>query len=85
MAILGDWWNAIRYLFIVILDKIEPDKDAVYLFCDYGVLAQRRRNVRASAEAAWGHRCRRWTSTFQPRTPVENLSLDGIWPGFVFW
>ena len=52
MAIFRDGWNAIRHLSIVILDKIEPDKDAVYLFCDCGVLAQRRGNVRASAEAA---------------------------------
>jgi hypothetical protein len=52
MAIFRDGWNAIRHLLIVILDKIEPDKDAVYLFCDCGVLAQRRGNVRASAEAA---------------------------------
>ena len=53
MAIFRDGWNAIRHLLIVILDKIEPDtKDAVYLFSDCGVLAQRRGNVRASAEAA---------------------------------
>ena len=52
MAIFRDGWNAIRHLLIVILDKIEPDKDAVYLFCHCGVLAQRRGNVRASAEAA---------------------------------
>jgi hypothetical protein len=52
MAIFRDGWNAIRHLLIVILDKIEPDKDAVYLFCDCGMLAQRRGNVRASAEAA---------------------------------
>ena len=52
MAIFRDEWNAIRHLLIVILDKIEPDKDAVYLFSDCGVLAQRRGNVRASAEAA---------------------------------
>ena len=51
MAIFRDGWNAIRHLLIVILDKIEPDKDAVYLFCDCGMLAQRRGNVRASAEA----------------------------------
>ena len=41
-----------RHLSIVILDKIEPDKDAVYLFYDCGVLAQQRGNVRATAEAA---------------------------------
>ena len=52
MAIFRDGWNAIRHLLIVILDKIEPDKDAVYLFCDCSVQAQRRGNVRASAEAA---------------------------------
>ena len=52
MAIFRDGWNAIRHLLMVILDKIEPDKDAVYLFNDCGVLAQRRGNVRASAEAA---------------------------------
>ena len=34
MAIFRDGWNAIRHLLIVILDKIEPDKDAVYLFCE---------------------------------------------------
>ena len=52
MVIFRDGWNAIRHLLIVILDKIEPDKDAVYLFSDCGVLAQRRGNVGASAEAA---------------------------------
>ena len=53
MAIFRDGQNAIRHLSIVILDnldKIEPDKDVVYLFCDCGMLAQRRGNVRASAD-----------------------------------
>ena len=52
MAIFRDGWNAIRHLLVVILDKTEPDKGALCLFSDCGVLAQRRGNVRASAEAA---------------------------------
>ena len=51
MAIFRDGWNAIRHLLIVILDKIEPDKDAVHLFGACGVLAQRWGNMRASASA----------------------------------
>ena len=51
----------------------------------YGVLAQRWDNVRASAEAARGHRCRAGRAHLPVREIIAKCPTEKSFRGFVFW